>query len=170
MTAITGTITGTILVAYKATNNNNKEVKSENTKSFRKTVFIALGSSLAYAVLVVAGQAASEIHGQIHTLWMGRLVSILFLLLIFYIRQRTPAIPIRWWPLLCVQGLLDTSGYIALFAGSFGPGKEIATVVAATFGGITVLLARIFLKENINTIQCSGIVLILGGVLVLSSQ
>ena len=102
--------------------------------------------------------------GQIHTLWLGRFISIIFLLTIFLFRQKKPSIPIRWWPFLFIQGLLDAGGYISLFAVGLGEGKEAITIIASTFGGVTVILARIFIKEKIRLIQWVGILLILAGV------
>lgn len=173
MIAMVATITGAIIVARSANDEAEAIAGPVNAGPDASTflvitVFIALGSSLAYAVLIIAGQAAAEIHGQVHTLWMGRLVSIFFLLLLFMVRRRAPSIPVRWWPFLCAQGILDAGGYIALFAGSHGVGKGIVAVVASTFGVVTVLLARFILKENISTVQWLGILLIFTGVIVLS--
>jgi drug/metabolite transporter (DMT)-like permease len=167
--AIAGTVAGTIVVARYASAEDTVGADNGSLNDIKSTVVIALGSSVAYAVLIVAGQAAAEVHGQTHTLWMGRLVSLAFLLLLFGLRRRRPTIPMRWWPFLCIQGLLDVGGYIALFTGSYGPGKEVVTVVAATFGAVTVILARIILKESISMPQWLGIILIVGGVVVLSS-
>ncbi len=167
--AIAGTVAGATIVARYANAEATVETDNGASNDVRMTILIALGSSVAYAVLIVAGQAASDVHGQTHTLWMGRLVSLAFLLLLFGLRQRRPVIPMRWWPFLCIQGLLDAGGYIALLTGSFGPGKEVVTVVAATFGAVTVLLARVVLKEPISLPQWLGIILIVGGVAVLSS-
>ncbi len=79
-------------------------------------------------------------------------------------------VPLRWWPLLGLQGLLDGSGYLALLAGSEGPGSAIVVVVASGFSAVTVLLARVFLREPMTWGQWAGIVLVVGGVAVLSGQ
>ena len=141
---------------------------SNSSKEFRVTVLIAVLSSFAYAVLVVAGQAAAPIYGEIQTLWMGRLSSLATLFFIFAGRRRTPELPVRWWPFLIVQGLLDAGGYIALFAGSQGENAEVAAVTASTFGVITVLLAWVILRERINGLQWLGIALVFGGIFILS--
>ncbi len=79
-------------------------------------------------------------------------------------------IPLRWWPLLGLQGLLDGGAYLALLAGSEGPGSAVTVVVASGFGAVTVLLARVFLREAMTWGQWAGIVLVVGGVAVLSGQ
>ena len=163
-TAVFVTVFGTFLAGYRPT----ASTIATGYKTLSSTVFIALGSSVAYAVLVVAGQTASLVHGEVHTLWMGRIVSIVFLLLLFRIRQRPVTVPVRWWPFLCLQGLFDATGYIALFAGSAGDEKSVVTVVAATFGAVTIILARLILKENIGARQWLGITLVFTGVMALS--
>lgn len=44
-------------------------------RDLRLTVTIAGCSSLAYAVLISAGQVAVPIHGELQTLWVGRVIS-----------------------------------------------------------------------------------------------
>ena len=51
--------------------------------------------------------------------------------------------------------------------GSQGPGAEITAVAASGFGGVTVVLARIFLGEAMSGRQWAGIVVIFAGVAVL---
>lgn len=166
--ALTGIIFGIVLVARASSRNMSRSPTIGAENAILPTILIALGSCFAYAILVVAGQAAAQIHGEYHTLWLGRIVSIVFLLFLFAFRRRRPAIPRRWWPFLCAQGLLDAGGYIALFAGSMGEGKAIVAVVAATFGAVTVILARVILKEAIGVVQWLGILLVFIGVMVLS--
>jgi len=169
LTAMVGTIAGTILVALSA----NETLKDSETPLSSRAILVTIGiatcSCIAYAVLIVAGQTAAQEYGHIHTLWMGRIVSLVFLLLLFGVRRRAPSIPIRWWPFITAQGLLDAGGYIALFIGSAGAGKEAVAVVAATFGVVTILLARFILKEKINLRQWLGISIVFTGVMVLSA-
>lgn len=164
--AMAVTIAGAAIVARRAEKRDAGDTCSH--RKFRKTLLIAVLSSIAYAILVVSGQAAAPIYGEVQTLWMGRLVSLATLILIFAGRRRVPVLPVRWWPFLTVQGLLDSGGYVALFAGSQGANAEAAAVTASTFGVITVLLAWIILRENINGPQWLGIVLVFGGMAILS--
>jgi len=159
-------IVGVAIVAQSAESEDPED--SNSRQAFRATVLIAVLSSFAYAVLVVAGQAAAPIYGEIQTLWMGRFASLATLVLIFAVRRRAPGLPVRWWPFLVAQGLLDAGGYIALFAGSQGDNAEVAAVTASTFGVITVLLAWFILRERINRHQWLGIALVFGGIVILS--
>ena len=135
----------------------------------RRTIGIACASALAYAVLIVAGQAAVPIYGELQTLWLGRWVGIATVLLVFAGARRVPGLPLRWWPLVSLQGLLDATGYLALFAGSRGEGSEIAAVAASGFGAITTILARVVLREAMGPVQWLGVALVFVGVAVLSA-
>lgn len=164
--AMVAIIVGVAIVAQSAESEDSEGVN--NRKALQITIVIAVLSSFAYAVLVVAGQAAAPIYGEVQTLWMGRLVSLVTLFLIFAGRRRAPELPGRWWPFLAGQGLLDAGGYIALFAGSQGANAEVAVVTASTFGVITVLLAWVILRERINVLQWLGITLVFSGIAAVS--
>ncbi|KAA3621060.1 MAG: DMT family transporter [Proteobacteria bacterium] len=139
-----------------------------DSRALRRTLWIATGASIAYAVLVVAGQSAVPIYGEFQTMWFGRLASFSTLLLVFLVRRERPAVPARLWPLLGIQGTLDVLGYLFLFAGSRGDGAGIAAVTASTFGAVTVLLARIVLREPVSAWQWFGILMVFVGVAVVS--
>ncbi len=135
----------------------------------RKTVLIALASAILFALTIAAGQAAAETYGELQTVcvarWIG-LAAILGLLLLH--RRQAPAVPLRWWPVLAAQGLLDGGAYVALFASSAGPHPEIAVVVASGFSAVTVILARVILREAMTALHWAGIGLIVGGAATLS--
>ena len=170
--AMAVTVIGTIVVAGTA-QAPSKEAPSPDTVDqgpggLKTTALIAVLCCLAYAVLVISGQSAAPIFGEIQTLWMARLVALATLALLFLLRRESPTTPIRWWPFLTAQGLLDATGYFALFAGAQGDHAGIAAVTASTFGVVTLLLAWIILRERITRPQWLGLALVFGGIAVLS--
>jgi drug/metabolite transporter (DMT)-like permease len=85
------------------------------------------------------------------------------------VRGRPVLVPAPWrWP-VAAQGTLDGGAYLALFAAAHGPGSVIAAVVASSFAAVTVVLARVVLKEPMSSAQWAGIALIVAGVGVLSA-
>lgn len=168
------TIVGTVLVAYGASepveNGERRGKAIAAAAGLKATILVATLSSCAYAVLVVSGQAASPIYGEWHTLWYGRTISLITLMLFFALARKRPHVPLRWWPFIAVQGLLDAGGYMALFAGSTDESREIVTIIASTFGAVAVLLARVILKERIVPLQWFGLLLVFSGVVVLSTS
>jgi drug/metabolite transporter (DMT)-like permease len=81
-----------------------------------------------------------------------------------------PTAPLRWWPVLALQGVLDTGGFLFLFVGSAGQDPEVAAVTGSCFGAVTTLLAWGILKERITPLQWCGIVLVFFCVAVLAGQ
>jgi uncharacterized membrane protein len=69
---------------------------------------------------------------------------------------------------LLLSSLLDTFGN-AFYALSARTGRlDVAAVLGALYPGATVLLAWVFLKENISRIQTIGILLALGAIILLT--
>ena len=134
----------------------------------KKSVWIALGAAFGLAVASMAAQGAATIYGEVPTIWMARWIGVACLLIVFARRGRAPRMPVRWLPLLAFQGLLDSCAYLGLVIPAGEPGAEIAVVVASGFGAVTVLLARIVLREAMSWAQWAGIAAIVGGVATLS--
>ena len=85
------------------------------------------------------------------------------------IRGRPVLVPAGWrWP-VAAQGVLDGVAYLALFAAAHGPGSVIAAVVASSFAAVTVVLARVVLREPMSVAQWAGIAMIVAGAGVLSA-
>jgi uncharacterized membrane protein len=75
----------------------------------------------------------------------------------------------RWWPVLLVQGLLDTAAYFFFFLGAKGGDAAIAAVASSAFMVIGVLLSWLFLKEKVGLVCWSGIGLVFTGIALLSA-
>ena len=137
----------------------------------RKVVLASIGSALTFAVTIQAGQASAPIYGELHTTVVARWIALFALTaLLLGVRRSGPRIPRRLWPILWVQGMLDSGAYIALFAGGHLPRAEIVIVVGSTYCGVTALLGRFVLREPMTVLQWLGIALVLGGVAVLTGQ
>jgi drug/metabolite transporter (DMT)-like permease len=162
--AMAVTILGAITVAATA----EKSAEPTGRKALNGTIALSCAAALAYAGLVIGGQAATPYYGPLQTLWLGRLFSLAPALLVLLAVRGRGLGRWRWWPFLMGQGVLDAGGYLALFAGSTGPGGEIAAVAASGFGAVTVILARLVLKEPMGWIQWLGVAMVTGGVAVLS--
>jgi drug/metabolite transporter (DMT)-like permease len=135
----------------------------------RLTFVIALLSALAFALAISAGQAAARVHGEIAVTAAARWVSVVAAFGWLVVRARPVVVPAGWRWRIAAQGTLDGVAYLALFAAAHGPGSVIAAVVASSFAAVTVLLARVVLKEPMSWAQWAGIALIVAGVGVLSA-
>ncbi|MCB1377150.1 MAG: DMT family transporter [Alphaproteobacteria bacterium] len=128
------------------------------------TLLLALGACFAYALLIVSGQAAAAEIGQISATWLGRLTSAAILLLalafgVFKLRR-----PAGSAPTLMVQGLLDTLGYVALLAGGLTHFPSITAVLGSCFGFLTIVLARLIIKEKLRLGQWIAVMVSFGGI------
>ncbi|MHB9116641.1 MAG: DMT family transporter [Thermoleophilia bacterium] len=134
----------------------------------RASAGIALLASLIFALVLEASQEAQLVFGDLPTVWLARLVGVAIMAVVLLLGRQKPSVPLRAWPLLTAQGLLDGGAYLTVLAGSKGEGAEITIVVSSTFAAVTVALARVVLREPIARGQWAGIALIMGGVAVLS--
>lgn len=164
--AIAVVMAGVVVVAVFA--RQQADDPERETVGISTTITLSLVSSLVFALTVSAGQAAVPIYGELQTTWVARLISLAAVLPLFLLPGKGIFLPLRWWPLLTAQGVLDTGAYLALFAGSHGANPEIAAVTSSGFGAVTVLLARVFLSESVGPAQWAGMVMIFAGVAVLS--
>ena len=84
-------------------------------------------------------------------------------------RRGSVLIPLRWWPLLTVQGALDATAYLTLLLGSEDAASPIAPVIGSTFSVVAVTLARVVLRERMSVGQCLGIALVAIGAIRLAA-
>jgi drug/metabolite transporter (DMT)-like permease len=166
--AIAATIGGAVITARFTTETS----LDRSAGAARGAVAIATAACICYAALVVFGQKATLIYGDLQTVWGGRIVAILTILPLIYflpVRERGPGPLSRiMLPLLALQGVLDIGGHLLLFAGSQGAQPQIVAVVASSFGAVTTLFGFFILRERVSLPQWSGIVLVFVGVAVLS--
>ena len=96
-------------------------------------------------------------------------MSLASLIVLMLLAKERPDLPLKWWPALASQGLLDTVGYAALYQAAYGEGSGIAAVAASSYGALSTLLAWIILRERVNAVQWLGIALVFAGVAGLSA-
>lgn len=135
------------------------------------TIVLALSAALAFAVAITAGQEATRIYGEAQAVWLSRFFTVAVIVpFVLFGRERRFHLPWRWWPAFAVMGLFDIAALVSLYAAGHNPGGEIAAVVSSGFGAVTILLARVILRERITALQWAGIAAIFAGVAVLSGQ
>ena len=164
--AVAIVLVGVVVVARFAAEDGGE--RSYSHEHVRKSVWIGLAAAAGFAVAVLVAQEASTFYGKLPSLWIARWVGVACLLLVLAAKRQRPHMPIRWWPFLALQGLLDSAAYVALFTPAGLPGAEMAVVVSSGFSAVTVLLARLILREAMSRAQWAGIAAIIGGVALLS--
>ena len=164
--AMAAVMVGVLIVAASA---RHYERRGDYTRAqLRATVIMSLAASFMFAVTVAAGQEAGAIYGDVQAVFLGRWISLGCCALLLAVRRELPYIPLRWWPALGAQGVLDGSALVAILAASQGAGSAVTAVLASTFSAVTVVLARIFIREAMSWGQWLGIAIILLGIATLS--
>jgi drug/metabolite transporter (DMT)-like permease len=164
--AVVAVMTGVLIVSRSG---GGYEERGEIARGTMKGIIgLALLASFGFAIALTAGQAAVPIFGEVETVWLARCFGLLTIGALYLWRARGTPLPLRWLPLLGIMGCLDVAALGTVTAAGKLPSPEFATVVSSTFGAVTVLLARIFLKEPIAPAQLAGMALIFGGVAILA--
>lgn len=164
--AMAAIIAGGLLIARSA--EEHEPPTTQDDGGMRTTLLLAIGACLAYALLVLTGQAAAPMIGELQTVLVGRWAGLAFMLTVLAAQKIRPAVPPRWMAFLLAQGVLDTLGYMAFMQGSVSHAPHVTMVIASTFSVFTVIFARVFLKEAISTLQWTAIAMISLGTAVLA--
>ncbi len=163
--AMAGIVAGSMVIARGAIENSNGPQGESNWRS----VVIASGACIAYAALVVTGQAATPMIGAFETMWIGRCSGLILIAAMLVLQRQRVRIPPQWMPYVGLQGLLDTAGYFTFLAGANTAAPHITMVVASAFSVVTVLLARLVIHEPVSKTQWGAIALIAAGTAALST-
>jgi drug/metabolite transporter (DMT)-like permease len=136
--------------------------------SLRRCITLAAFSHVSWALAIHVGQvatAAGEGGGHAAAVtWLGRLASSAVIVLLLLLARKRPAIPARWLPAFAFVGGLDIAGILAVNLAAHSEDPAVAGVVASCFGVVTILLARVILKERIAPLRWAGIAITFAGV------
>jgi drug/metabolite transporter (DMT)-like permease len=135
-----------------------------------QSLALAFGASFGFAVSFTSGQAAVPIFGVAETAWLARIFGLALIGLIWLLPSTKRQVPARWLPVLGLMGGLDVTAQLLVVAAGHLPDAALATVTSSAFGAVTVLLARLFLKDKVTPTHLLGIAMIFAGVAVLAGQ
>lgn len=147
-----------------------EESGADPTRTGRVAGTLALAGAAAVlaAAQILLGQEARQVAGALATTWAMRVIGVMALLALTALRRRRPRLPRAAWPFVMAQGALETLGLLALLHGSLGPARPIAAVTSSGFAVVTVLLARLVLREPVGLGQWTAIGVVLAGIGLLS--
>ncbi len=129
---------------------------------------LALMSAVGFAVTLTLAQQAIALYGELQSVWVMRMVAFAAIALLFIFQRTPPVAPTRWWPVLVTQGMLDGGAYLAILYGGAGVSGQVTIVIGSCFSAVTVILARIILREAMTLWQWFGVIAIVSGVALLS--
>lgn len=134
----------------------------------KKTAVVALACAFVLALQVLSVQHAARRIGALPAAWGSRSVAFLCAALAVRVRRGAPRSDRRAYGLTWVQGLLDAAAVTALAYGSgTDSSRTIVPVVGSAFSAVTVVLARLVLKESMTRLQWISIGVLLCGIFLL---
>ena len=165
--AMAATLGGVWLVARAVS--RIKDDKPEYAPAVRRrAVLMAIGSAFFFAVALISADHAIERYGLTQTLLTQRLVGAAIMGLAFLAVRRVPRLPFTSWPLIVLLALLDTLAFVFVYAGLALENGEFAIVTSSAYSVVTILLARIFLREPVVPLQWLGVAIVIAGIGTLS--
>ena|ERR1700676_5223800 len=131
----------------------------------------AIASGAGFGVLFwMLGTWIVPSVGAAATVWIIRLTSSLLTAVVILL-WRQPIKPPREGSvngLLAGMGVLDTGAFVLNNRGMLIEQVSVMGVLASLYGAVTVTLAAVFLREHLSRWQWAGIVLIFGGIYLIS--
>ena len=155
-------ISGAILISISA--ESFKSSLGLNSKQIKESITISFMSSGMLAVGLIFSQEASNTMDPLETVIYIRFFSLIGIALLLLFTKSKIILTKKAIPILFFQGILETTGYFCLVSAYAFDKVSIAVVISSGFGLVTVLLARIIIKEQISKIQSLGIFLTFLGV------
>ena len=130
----------------------------------RRTIIYSLIAAATFAASLTAAGRATEIYGPLQTVLVVRMIGFVALWIVVLARRRAVRFPVRAWPVLAAFGIIDTLGHVLLYTGISLEHGEYAIVASVGYTVVTVMLARIFLREPVSPLQWGGVGLVVSGV------
>lgn len=139
-----------------------------------KTGRVAAGVGLALLAAIGFGGYFPPMHaaGNADFWWAAlifRMTSTAVILSVVAVRRPSLAMPAVEVPILALIGTGDMLGNLLFAAASTSGLVSITSVLASLYPIVTVVLARVILKERVARLQETGIVLTLAGVALISA-
>jgi len=155
-------ISGAILVSFSA--NSFQESLGLTKKQIKESVIISFMASITLALGLIFSQEATNTLEPLETVIYIRFFSLLGISTILFFTKSKITLTKKAIPILFFQGILETSGYFCLVSAYIFDKASIAVVISSGFGLVTIILARLILKEQISKLQSVGIFLTFLGV------
>jgi drug/metabolite transporter (DMT)-like permease len=130
----------------------------------------ALVAALGFGGFFVLLHEASVASDVLWAAAIQRVSGVCITLAIVLVRRTSLRISPRRLPMLCLIGILDSSANVLYGYASVSGLVSLAAMLSSLFPVVTVLLARILLRERMSRSQGSGVLLALAGVACIAAQ
>ena len=134
---------------------------NDDTARRLRAMLWALISGVGFATTFALGQAATRIGADWPVLMLTRMTAVMLVLGLLLVAAPRKASARAPFGILSGMGLLDATALgLVTFAGTL-PNPEFAAVTTSIFGVVTVILARLILKEPMSLPQWGSVAVVL---------
>jgi len=140
----------------------------------RRTALLAGLCAVTLSFQILSVQQAARVSDPVTAAWGTRAFALLPAALVwgFGVVRRTetaPATDRNGYVLSLLQGVLEVTAVLSLALGSAEPSRTIVPVIGSAFSAVTVLLARVILKEVMTGRQWISILVLMAGIVTLGA-
>lgn len=132
--------------------------------SRQSAVLWSVVAMFGFALTFATGQAAIVAGDELSVMLITRIVASIGVIILLFLSRGPKLAPRKAWALLAAMAVLDTLAMSVVLAAGTLERPEFTVVAASIFGVITIILARIFLKEHIKMGQWIGVILTFSGI------
>ncbi|MBL8789032.1 MAG: DMT family transporter [Rhizobiales bacterium] len=156
-------ITGAVIVG--ASSGDTPDTKPRAPHAVLHAALAMVAANIGFAAAVILGQTAAVAMGEVETTFISRFPAALLLLPLSFRDARMQArISMKGLIGIFFMAALDASAVTAVNAAGHFPEKEFAAMGISAYGGLSVLVAMIFLGEKVSRGQWFGIFLVATGI------
>lgn len=153
-------IGGVIVVARAGADNRNASLRGMSS---------AIGSAICYGLFFWLLAPITAEFGIIWPVFIGRVLAMFSaILMLAWVRERLALPSNNTWRMLIVAVIVDTIGFLSYNLGISTAYVSVVTALASIFSAVTVLLAWLFLRERLVSLQWVGVAALICGVLLVS--
>ncbi len=147
--------------------NGHEDGGSDSVAQGRMPLVIASAvvASLAFAAVIIMGQAATHGLGEYEVTFLSRFPAAA-LMYFAVLRERTQKLEMSRGALISVftMAACDVAAVTAINAAAHFPNRELGAMAISSYGALSVVLAMLILKERVTALQWLGIVMVVAGV------
>ncbi|MFH1126908.1 MAG: DMT family transporter [archaeon] len=156
-------ILGAILSSFRL-----RDILKLKARKFETGIRYALFTMLGTAIIFILMDIIVAELGWFLPMFLIRAAAVFYLLAYAFTVKKDISFPKNSASFLAIIGILEVIGFLAYGIGITKEYTAIVAPVAASFPMVTIILARIFLKETLELNQKIGVVSVVCGLILLS--
>jgi uncharacterized membrane protein len=165
-TAIGLILAGVLIVSRSGHSDEQKDTVAPGKMPL--VIAAAVVADLCFAATVIMGQLATEGVGEYEVTFLSRFpAAAVLLVMMFKDRARLQPLSVAGKTSTIAMAACDVTAVTAINAAAWFPHRELGAMAISSYCALSVLMAMVFLRERVTSLQWLGIVLVVIGVAIL---